>query len=266
MTQHIHPLLELPEPPRRGRSITPAAAPPPAAVGGVRTAAFVAGASLLLMAALAGFGNLVAVDGLVTPDDAAATARDIAASEGMFRFGVASLYVAALLDVVVAWALMRVFSPVNAELSRLDAWLRLAYSAVFMVALSQLVGIPGLLSGAGDPGGFTTDQVQVQALAKVESFQDIWFAGLVLFGAHLMVAGYLSYKSGYVPRLIGVLLVLAGAGYSFDSFVTVFTDDVPFTVSSATFLGEFLLGVWLLFRGRRITLTTPLTPATASER
>ena len=255
MMQHAHhPTLERPQSAVAPQQKPPGAASPRTEGVSIRAAAVVAGAALTLMAALGGFGNLAAVDGLVTAGDAAATARDITASEGLFRSGIASLYLVALLDVVVAWALMRVFSPVNAELSRLDAWLRLAYSAVFMVAVSQLVGIPALLDGAGDTGGFTTEQVQVQALAKAELFHDIWFAGLVLFGAHLVVAGYLAYRSGYVPRIIGVLLVIAGAGYAVDTFVTVFTNDVPFAVSNATFLGEFLLGLWLLFRGRRITV------------
>ena len=248
---------------RPATSSPPLSAPPPdappEAVGAVRSAAVIAGAGLTLMAVLAGFGNLVVVEGLVTAGDAAATARDISASEGLFRLGVASLYLAALLDVVVAWALMRVFSPVHAELSRLDAWLRLAYAAVFMVALSQLTGIPAVLGSAGDAGAATTAQLQVQALAKVDAFQDIWFAGLVLFGAHLVVAGYLAYRSGFVPRLIGVLLVVAGAGYVFDSLVAVLTADAPFRVSTATFLGELLLALWLLFRGRRIVLAP--TPA-----
>jgi len=231
---------------------TPAAIP----ARGVRTAALVAGAALTLMAALAGFGNFVAVEGLVTPGDPAGTATDVLASEGLYRWGVASLYAAALLDVVVAWALMRVFSSVNAELSRLDAWLRLTYAAVFVVALSQLAGVPSLLHSAGDGGAFSTAQLQTQALAKVGTFHDIWSAGLTLFGAHLVVAGYLAYRSGFVPRLIGVLLVVAGAGYAFDGFVSVIIEDPPFAVSTVTFLGEFLLGVWLLVRGRRITVPT----------
>ena len=239
-------------------------APPPIAelrdtTRAVRRAALIAGAALTVMAALAGFGNIVIVQGLVTPGDAAVTADDILGSEGTFRLGVASLYLAALLDVVVAWALLRVFSPVNAELSRLGAWLRLAYAAVFMVALGQLAGIPGLLTDTDGTNVFTTGQRQAQALAKVDAFHDIWFAGLILFGAHLIVAGYLAYKSGFVPRLIGVLLVIAGAGYAFDSFVTVFTEDAPFAVSNVTFLGEFLLGLWLLLRGHRISPAT--TPA-----
>ncbi|MFL6133887.1 MAG: DUF4386 domain-containing protein [Nocardioidaceae bacterium] len=254
MTTHLsdtlldhHQSAGIPEP----RPVTTSSAADP-----VRRAAVIAGAALTLMAALAGFGNILAVEGLVTAGDAAATARDILASEGLFRLGVASLYLAALLDVVVAWALMRVFSPVNAELSRLGAWLRLAYAAVFMVALSQLVGIPALLSGSADTGLATTGQLQAQALAKVDAFHDIWFAGLILFGAHLVVTGYLAYRSGFVPRVIGVLLVVAGAGYVFDSLVTVFIEDAPFAVSSVTFLGELLLALWLLLRGRRIAVAT----------
>ena len=68
------------------------------------------------------------------------------ASEGMFRLGVLSLYLVVVLDVVVAWALLRVFSPVNEGLSRLAAWFRLAYAAVFAVAISQLAGVPRLLA------------------------------------------------------------------------------------------------------------------------
>ena len=111
-------------------------------------------------------------------------------SDGLFRLGVASLYLVVVLDVVVAWALLRVFSPVNRDLSRLAAWFRLAYAAVFMVALSQLAGIPSLLGGAGYSGLFTREQLQGQALLKIDTFNDIWFAGLILFGAHLLILGY----------------------------------------------------------------------------
>ena len=219
----------------------------------IRTAALVAGLSLVAMAALAGFGNFVAVEGLVTPGDPASTADDILAAEGMFRLGVLALYLVVVLDVVIAWALMRVFDPVSRSLSRLAAWLRLAYSAVFMVAISQLAGIPDLLGGS--PSAFTPEQVAVQALQKVDGYHDIWFAGLILFAAHLVMVGYLAYKSGYVPTLLGILIVISGLGYAFDSFGTVLSES-PLEVSMVTFIGEFLLGVWLLIRGRRLTVGT----------
>lgn len=219
----------------------------------IRTAGFVAGLSLMAMAVLAGFGNFVAVEGLVTPGDAARTADDILASEGTFRLGVLALYLVVVLDVVIAWALMRVFDPVSRSLSRLAAWFRLAYSAVFMVAISQLAGIPDLLGGSS--GAFTSEQVAAQALQKVDAYNDIWFAGLILFGAHLVIVGYLTYKSGYVPALLGILVVIAGLGYAFDSFGRTLSES-PLEVSVVTFIGEFLLGVWLLIRGRRMTVGT----------
>jgi len=79
-------------------------------------------------------------------------------------------------------------------------------------------------------------------------------AGLILFGVHLFLLGYLAYRSSYVPKVIGVLLAIAGVGYAFDSFFTVFTEGSPFAISTVTFLGEFLLALWLLIRGRRISL------------
>jgi hypothetical protein len=205
----------------------------------------------MAMVILAGFGNFVAVEGLVTPGNAAKTADDIQAAEGTFRLGVLALYLVVVLDVVIAWALMRVFDPVSRSLSRLAAWFRLAYSAVFMVAISQLAGIPALL--AVDPGAFTSEQVAQQALLKVDAYDDIWFAGLILFAVHLVLIGYLAYKSGYVPALLGILVVISGLGYAFDSFGTVMGES-PLEVSVVTFIGEFLLGVWLLIRGRRITV------------
>ena len=217
----------------------------------IRTAALVAGLSLMAMVGLAGFGNFVAVEGLVTPGDAAKTADDILAAEGTFRLGVLALYLVVVLDVVIAWALMRVFDPVSRSLSRLAAWFRLAYSAIFMVAISQLAGIPDLLGGGA--GAFTPEQVAAQALQKVDAYNDIWFAGLILFGAHLVVIGYLAYKSGYVPAFLGILVVIAGLGYAFDSFGTTLSES-PLEVSVVTFIGEFLLGVWLLIRGRRMTV------------
>lgn len=86
------------------RNAQPPAGPGRDANRPIRGASVTAGAGLLLMAALAGFGNFVAVEGLVTPGNAAQTAADIMSSEGLFRLGIASLFLVTALDVVVAWA------------------------------------------------------------------------------------------------------------------------------------------------------------------
>jgi hypothetical protein len=220
----------------------------------IRTASLTAGVGLLLMSVLAAVGYVAIVQRLVTPGDPVATATDIVASQGLFRLGVAMLYAVIVLDVLVAWALLGVFTPVNRNVSRLAAWFRVAYAAVFMVAVGHLAGVPDLLSGTGYSTAFTPEQLQGQAMVKVEAFHDTYMAGLILFGVHLLVLGYLAYRSGYVPKVIGVLLAVAGVGYIVDSLVTVFTEGTPFTISTVTFLGEFLLALWLLIRRRRLTV------------
>jgi hypothetical protein len=222
----------------------------------VRTGSIVAGTGILLMAALAAVGQLVVIEGLVTQGDAARTAEDILASEGMFRFGVATWYLVAILDVVVAWGLLQVFSPVDRGIARLAAWSRLAYAAVLTVAVSQLAGVPSLVRSEDYSSAFSEKQLHAQAMLKVDAFNDTWTAALILFGVHLLLIGYLALRSGYVPKVLGILLVIAGAGYVFDSFGTVLSQGSPLIVSTVTFLGEFLLACWLVIRGRRVSLGT----------
>jgi Domain of unknown function (DUF4386) len=222
----------------------------------IRTASITAGVALLLMSVVAIFGNVVVVDGLVTEGNAAQTATDIVASEGLFRFGIASLVVVVALDVVVAWALYRVFSPVSKSLSMLAAALRLVYSGVFMVAIAELLGVVRLLSNDSSVAVFGADQLNAQAILGINAFNDIWYVGQFLFGLHLLVIGYLAYRSGYVPGVLGVLLAIAGLGYAADSLGTVLSSGSWADISSFTFIGEFLLALWLLIRARRIAAST----------
>jgi hypothetical protein len=218
-----------------------------------RGAAVLAGAGLLVLAALAAFGNFMVVERLVTEGDAARTAADITASSGLFGLGVCALYAVVLLDVLVAWWLLRFFEPVDSHLARLSAYLRVAYAAVYLVAISQLAGVPEILQGQAR--AFSTEQVQAQALDQTESFHDIWFAGLVLFGAHLATLGILMLRSRSMPRLLGALLVVAGAGYVWDTFYDVLRPDTTLTVSAVTFVGEFLLAIWLVAKAGRVDTT-----------
>jgi hypothetical protein len=204
------------------------------------------------MAVIAVFGNVVVVDGLFTEGDAARTATDITASAGMFRLGIVSLVAVVALDVVVAWALFRVFTPVSASLSMLAAALRLVYSGVFMVAIGELVGVVRLLTDEDSSAVLGADQVQLQAMQGITAFNDIWYVGQLLFGLHLLLLGYLAIRSGYVPRVLGVLLVISGLGYATDSVGAVLSEGSWTDVSAFTFLGEFLLALWLVGRSRHV--------------
>jgi hypothetical protein len=220
-----------------------------------RRAGVVAGVALLLMSAAAVLANFVVVEGMVTPDDGAATAAEIAAREGTFRLGVVAWLLIAALDVVIAWALYIVFRPVSAAVSMLAAGFRLVYTAVLVVAVGQLLRALDVLTSDPAAAAMTADQVHAQALLELSAFGRIYDTGLLLFGVHLALLGHLALRSGVVPRIIGVLLVVAGAGYAVDTLSAVLALDLPVRVAMFTFLGELLLGLWLLVAGRRLTAT-----------
>jgi hypothetical protein len=205
----------------------------------VRKASTFAGVGLLTMSVVSAFGYLVAVKGLVAPGNATRTSTNLVAHTGLFGFGILSLYVVAALDVLVAWALYSVFKPESAGLSRRAAGLRIAYAAVFIVAISQLV---------------EALRLHTQALRQINTFTNIWDAGLVLFGLSLFVLAYMAYRSAYVPKLLAVLLAIAGFGFIFDSVDRVLVRGSSSDISPITGIVEFVFALWLVTRGRRIAL------------
>ncbi len=213
-------------------------------------AGVVAGVGLLVMVPLAVFANFVVVQGMITPGEPAATAAEIVARQGTFRLGVLAWLLVVVLDAVVAWALYRVFGSVSPAVSTLAAVFRLAYSAVLLVAVGQLLRAVDVLTADATtvPG---RDQVSGRAMLELNAFQHIYDLGLFLFGIHLALLGYLSLRSDFIPKVIGVLLVVAGAGYAFDTVAAVLGLEL-FPVSMFTSLGELLLALWLLVGNRRL--------------
>ena len=205
----------------------------------MRTASLTAGLALALMAVLAVFGVFGAVGALITPGDAARTAQDISESQALFRQGIASLILVAVLDIVAAGALFTLFAPVNRSVSLMAAGFRVAYAAVYLVAIIQLVIALGLL---GDPD---------LALRAIDAYGTIWHVGLILFGVHLLLIGYLAYRSGFMAKVFGILLVVAGIGYLADGFVLVLAQGPSVSIGQFTFVGEVALIFWLLISGRR---------------
>ena len=205
----------------------------------LRTASLIAGLGLALIVVLAPLGNFVAVQPLITPGDAAKTTQDILNSEALFRWGIASLVLTAVLDMIVAVALFVVFEPVSRGVSMMAALFRVAYTAVFLMGIIQLVVALGLLR---DPP---------QAMRAVEAYNTIWLVGLIFFGIHLMLIGYLAYRSGYMAKIFGILLVVAGLGYLVDGFGTVLVPDYSMNIAQFTFVGEAALMFWLLIKGTR---------------
>jgi hypothetical protein len=209
-----------------------------------RRASWIGGIALLLIAVLAGLGYTGALQPLFTAGDAARTAAAIGDAETQFRLGVLCMVIAAVLDVVVAATLRMLFEPVNRALSATAAWFRVAYAAVFLVAIAQLAAAPTLLD---EPA---------RALGAVESFEATWHIGLILFGVHLALVGILAVRSGFMSRVLGALLVIAGAGYIADAVGTILVAGFTPTVARFTFVGEVVLIGWLLLHAVRTPKAT----------
>jgi hypothetical protein len=215
----------------------------------LRTAAIVAGLGLLIMAILAPIVQFGVLQKLVMPGNAKATVENIMASAALFRTGIFIFLVVAILDVVVAWGLYTLLKPANRSLSLLAAWFRVVYAAIFAVALTNLLNVLQLLNGADYLKAFEVDQLYAQGMLSLSAFQSAWDIGLVIFGLHLLVVGYLAFKSGYIPKWLGVLLVIAGVGYMVDSFGKFLVPNYNLTIAGFTFIGEVLLIFWLLWKG-----------------
>lgn len=205
-----------------------------------RTAALVAGAGLAAMAVLGGFANFAAIVTLIVPGEAAQTARNISDAPILFWSGVTSFVLVALLDILVAGALYTLLKPVNRRLSAAAGWLRAVYALLLLAAVSQLVVGFSLL---GDPEA---------ALPVLESFTTIWVISLGLFGASLLLVGYLAFRSGFIARVFGILLALAGAGYLADAVGMAVVPGFTAVFAQFLFVGEVAVIFWLFIKGRRL--------------
>lgn len=215
------------------------------ATADLRRAALVAAGSLLLMAVLAGVGNLAVIEPALVLDDEVATASNIADSLSAFRLATAALLMVVGLDLVVAWALRNFFAPVDRGLASLAAWFRLSYAVVFAVAISGLVRSANLIETGAAPG---------RVLDATQFFATTWELGLALFGVHLLLVGWLCLRADRaplrVPNVVGWLVIVAGSGYLIDSFTVVATGEDP-QLGAVAFVGEVVLLGWLLARGGR---------------
>ncbi len=183
----------------------------------------------------------------VVRGDAAATCRNIIASEWLFRSGTISHLISQIIVIFLALALYRILKPVNKD------------HAVVMVVLA-LLGIPisfltevnhlavlRLLSGMGD-GVFTSTQVHAQAMLFLEMHRSGVLLAQVFWGLWLLLLGSLVFRSGFLPKLLGISVLIGAAGYLVDSGAHLVTSGAA-TLSQFTFIGELLLPLWLLTRG-----------------
>jgi Domain of unknown function (DUF4386) len=193
---------------------------------------------------------------LVIPGNIEQTAQNITVHGGLFLAAVFCYFISFVGDVVLAWALYLLLAPVNRSLSLLTAWFQLVYAAVALVGWLNLVTVYRLLTTPDYQTLFGTGPLHAQVQLLLRSFRYDWSISLIIFGIHLVLLGYLIYRSSYIPRIIGVLLVIDGLGWMTDSLSPYFFPNAPLRFISITFFGELVFMFWLLSRGWKIKVPT----------
>ncbi len=218
-----------------------------------RKAAIIAGASLILMALAAAFAYGWVFNSLIVPNDAAASVKAIKTSLFLFQLGILGWLLILILDIVVAWALYRFFRPINNGFSLLAALLRVVYTAFLATAIYKLYMVVVVIN---DPKSvaFSTTEFNHEVMHFINAFTHIWTLGLIVFGLHLAVLAYLSLKSSFVPKFLGILLAIAAFGYIVISTSKQFIPQnqiatVEMVLSLPMALGEIGLAIWLWIKG-----------------
>lgn len=225
----------------------------------LRKVAIVTGIGYLIIFVTGFFSNFFVLESLIVPGDAVATANNIMGNGMLFRMGILSFIIMVVFDVFLAWTLYILLKGINKNLSLLSGWLRLVNGTIFGVALYNLFSVLQVLSGAEYLKVFVPDQLYAQVMFFLDTFNYTWLIGLIFFGLHLFVLGYLIYKSGYMPKILGLLLVIASVGYLIDSFANFllanyadYEDIFLIIVAVPGVIGELSFTLWLLFKGGKI--------------
>ncbi|MFX1256563.1 MAG: DUF4386 domain-containing protein [Promethearchaeota archaeon] len=204
-------------------------------------AARVNGYGILIMLATGPFAFIV-LSILTVPGDAATTANNIKANEWLFSIAIVSFLIVITIDVLFAQAFYVIFKPVNKNLALLAAFFRLMHAIIFAISMGFLFSV--LLD-------------QSYALVYINAFNNGYMIGQTFFFVpHLLVLGYLVLKSGHIPRIMGVLLIIgASLGYLLDGITYFLFPNyaaIAYPGLAVATIAELSLSLWLFLKGAKI--------------
>lgn len=184
--------------------------------------------------------------GLIIADNPAATATNILAHQAMYILGYAGDVMVIATYVAVVAIFYRIFKPVNRTVALIAAFMGLmgcaaqSFSSLFEIAPLTLLG------GATYLGAFSADQLRAFAFLSLRLYSFAYGIALVFFAFFDFFTGYLIYRSSFLPRFLGVFMMLGIAGLAFLA--------PPFALKYVSYIipcaiGELFLTLWLLAKG-----------------
>ena len=191
------------------------------------------------------FGRFVFVDAPVT-------VNHITAHESLFRIGLVISLFSYVLFLLAAWALYVLLEPVDNNMALLFLLLNLGGFAILVLSHLNLFSSLLLLSGADYLKVFQPDQLQVQAILFVNSYKNGSTIAQIPYGIWLFPLGYLVFKSNFLPKILGILLIADGFGlliYVCQRFIWPSYEIISYPCLVVSFIAEISLSLWLLIKG-----------------
>ena len=216
----------------------------------------IGGVLYLIIIAAGIFGEIFVRGRLIVSGDATATANQIMAAPLLWRFGIAGDMIMHLCDIPVMLVFYVLLRPVHRNLALMALLFNLIQTAVLAANKLNLLVPLFLLSNADYLQAFDPVQLHGLAYLLIKTHSYGFGIGLIFFGLACLVDGYLIFKSGYLPRIFGVLMQLAGLSYLINSFALLLAPTFATMISPAIllppFIGELSLCLWLLLKGVNI--------------
>ena len=211
------------------------------------------GGVLYLIIIVIGFCNEFFVrNNLVVSGDSTATANNIMASESLWRIGIAGDLIMRICDVALMLVLYVLLRSVNRNLALLAVLFNLVQTAVLAAFELILLVALSLLGSADYLKVFEPQQLHALTYLFVKSYGYGFGIGLIFFGFVCLLQGYLLFRSGFFPRILGVLMAIAGLSYLTNSFTLILAPaygGTIFPVLALALIGELSLCLWLIVKG-----------------
>ncbi len=224
----------------------------------------VAGFLYLLLVAAGPVRIIYIPSKLFVHGNASATANNIAAHESLFRLGIVSDLFVGTIVIFVALALYRLFKGVDQNLAVLMVVLGgVLPSAIYFFNVLNDAAALMLVRGTDFLSVFEKPQRDALAMLFLNLHGQGFVAGEVFYGLWLFPLGRLTYRSRFLPRFLGVWLIMNGFAYLVLSFTGFLLPQYENRVSNITFpilFGEVVFMLWLLIMGAK-----PQAPVAASS-
>lgn len=199
------------------------------------------------------FGEAFVRSKLVVSGNPAATAQAIAASPLLWRMGIVGDLLMHVFDIPVIVVLYLLLKPVNKSLALFATFINLIQTAVLAANKLSLLVPLYLLDGSPSLAALSQAQLQTLSYVAIKAHGYGFGVGLIFFGVACLVRGYLMFQSGYLPKVLGTLMVLAGFSYLINSFALllapVFASALFPAILLPAFIGELAFCLWMIVKG-----------------